>query len=303
MYIEMLVGGGLVGGPRLPVAGVARGAAASPRGVALRGRIRRHRASGSPRPASPILLHGARRLVPELHADLHPDRDHARAGGRVRARRRDSAGCASRLTARRCGRAGPASATTRSTCCIISRRRRPTTRSSCISNRPIDTTRALPPRVRVAHVEMARAAAWCGCRCSRRATLGELRRRRRALHQRHAAAGLVGADGRDDSRHEPDALSALPPAAPRAAQPAAGRHRRPPRRRHHHGVGERAARHRPALPAVVRIACTSCTKRRRRRSGRFAIRASSNASGAGTGSATASSCTSGRSSRARTCRT
>ena len=90
--------------------------------------------------------------------------------------------------------------------------------------------------------------------------------RRRAFHQRHGAADVAGADRRDDPRHEPAAVSALSPGAPRAAEPAAGRSRGAPRRRHHHRVGERQARHRPLLPPRSDAACTSSTKRRRRRS-------------------------------------
>ena len=54
-------------------------------------------------------------------------------------------------------------------------------------------------------------------------------------------------DRGDDPRHEPEALSPLPPAAARAPEPPARRSRRAPRRRHHHRLGERQARHRPAL--------------------------------------------------------
>ena len=105
--------------------------------------------------------------------------------------------------------------------------------------------------------------------------LRDVERRRRALHQRHGAADVAGADGRDDSRHEPEAVSALPPAAARAAEPAAGRSRGAPRRRDHHAVGKRQARHRPPLRPRSRAACTSSTRRRRRRSRAFTTAPSS----------------------------
>src|SRR4051812_49944209 len=49
------------------------------------------------------------------------------------------------------------------------------------------------------------------------------RSRRRAFHQRHAAAHLAGPDGGDHPRHEPAAVSPLPSAAPCDPEPAAGR--------------------------------------------------------------------------------
>ena len=99
------------------------------------------------------------------------------------------------------------------------------------------------------------------------------------------------------------ALSALPPAAPRAAQPAAGRSRGAPRRRRSSRCRESAKRdivaalrprsdaraRRPrSRGAVVPVACT--------------IRPSSSACASATAWPIASSCTSARSSRARTCR-
>ena len=81
--------------------------------------------------------------------------------------------------------------------------------------------------------------------------------------------GVAGADGRDDPRHEPDDVSALPSAAPRAAQSAAGRSGGAPRRRDHHGVREREARHR----APLRPRCRA--RARRARSGRAVVPAGS----------------------------
>ena len=209
--------------------------------------------------------------------------------------------CASRLTAPRCGRAAPASATTPSTCCTTSRAAAANDELIVVSNRPIDTTSPLPPRVRVA-TPSRRVPRMVWMQTLARDRAARSRGRRRPLHQRHGAADVAGADRRDDSRHEPAALSALPPAAARAAEPAARRSRRAPRRRDHHGRRKAPSATSSASTASTRAACTSCTKRRRRRSGACTIRPSSSASGAATAWPIASSSTSARSSRERTCR-
>ena len=134
-----------------------------------------------------------------------------------------------------------------------------------VSNRPIDTTAPLPPRVRVATPARRMPAAGLDADAgATRAARG--RGRRRALHQRHAAADVAGADGRDDSRHEPArsirattrrgaCCSTVRWSISRRAAPTrSSRRRRAP------------SATSCASTASTRIACTSCTRRRRRRS-------------------------------------
>ena len=147
------------------------------------------------------------------------------------------------------------------------------------------------------------AAAWCGCRRSRRGCCGAVDADVVALHQRHGAAGVAGADRRDDSRHEPDDC------IPRYHPPRRVLLNRP--------LVDLAARRADAIITVsesakrdiVRLYGLDARARARRpRSGgavvhaRFTIRPSSSACGGATAWPIASSCTSARSSRARTCR-
>ena len=75
-----------------------------------------------------------------------------------------------------------------------------------VSNRPIDLARPLPARVAYTrHAGGRRGSSGCTPGAPAAATP---QARCRALHQRHGAALVAGADRRDDSRHEPDALPA-----------------------------------------------------------------------------------------------
>ena len=256
----------------------------------------RHRRGGA---RHRLACHG--RFVPQLRADLRAVLADPRVRRRVRARRGGPCPCESPLTAPRCGRAARASATTPSTCCTISRRVACDDELIVVSNRADrhDVAAAVAGADRDAAAPRPADGLDADARRDRAAGSGG---GRRALHQRHGAADVAGADRRDDPRHEPAALSALPSAAPRAAEPPAGRSRGAPRRRHHHGVRERQARHRPVVQPAIRAACTSSTRRRRRRSGACTIPPSSSGSVAATGWTSASSSTSARSSRGRTCR-
>ena len=76
-----------------------------------------------------------------------------------------------------------------------------------ISNQPIETAKPLPPHVRVHdRSSFPVRIAWMQLLAAQRPR--GVARRRRALHQRNAANGHGGRAGRDDSRHEPQAVSA-----------------------------------------------------------------------------------------------
>ena len=179
--------------------------------------------------------------------------------------------CASHLTARRCVPAAPAWATTPSTCCTTSRRRPATTRSSVISNRPVDTTRRCRRSVR------SPRSSWRMPRMVWMQTLAPRLLRREHADVVHFTNGMVPLASPVPTVvtiHDMS-LTLYPryhPAAARAAEPSAGRPRGAARRRDHHRLAKRQARHRPPLRPADPSACTSSTKRRRRRSAGATIR-------------------------------
>ncbi len=302
MYIEMLVGGGLVGGAAFAWLCWAVASATCRRGA----RLARHGARASGRQRSPPRRSRSGCTAWSTRSSASPPPTSLIAvtlgltSASLRAQRYP---CASHLTARRFGPAAPVSATTPSTCCTISRRGQPTTRSS--SSRTGRSTRRARCRPRVRDRLLVVAASprmvWMqtlGAAAAAAACSADV------VHFTNGMVPLASPVPTVVTIHDMSLTlyPALPSGAARAAEPAARRPRGAARRRDHHRLGERQARHRPPLRPAARA------RARRARGGGAVVPAvhdldrTASASGGGTAWPIGSSSTSARSSRGRTCR-
>ena len=170
-----------------------------------------------------------------------------------------------------------------------------------ISNQPIETAEPLPRHVRVHEQRrFPLRIAWMQFLAAR--VLEDIRADVAHFTNGMLPLGYWGGAGRDDSRHEPHAVSAVPSAATARHQPPAPWRRRACRRRRRHGLAQCAARSVTAPRRPARARHGRARGGRARLPNRFAIRDAARASAAGTACPSGSSCMSARSSRARTCR-
>ncbi len=110
-----------------------------------------------------------------------------------------------------------------------------------ISNQPVDTQVPLPPHVRVhAGHRFPIRIGWMQLRAAR--ALEALAPDVAHFTNGMVPAGTRGLDGGDHPRHEPAAVSAVPPGAPPAAQSPADARRDPARVGDRHGLAQHAAR-------------------------------------------------------------